>query len=429
MGRLSRSVSIIGVGYTPLGNVLETPEIKDFTERELFAMASIEAMENAGVKAKDIDAYVVGWSGPNYFSKTFCCAPHLSEWIGMRDKPTLLHDEGCATSNIGLHQAVMSVASGAFDCVLSGAATVILSKPAEMLYPPHLRRATDFFGEFMIEAESGNEQAYENPGGNSSAAIDAQVVSYCKRYGVGIEQIDAALHSYIQVQRKHALTNPKATFITESYEAEAERFGLSTVGEYLDSPIYNPRIATVGRMKSAGIWLDGGSAIIVCATELASRYTNQTPIEVAGIASAGVLEKIWPVLPLPANTKNYQTAYEMAGITDPAREIGYFSVHDCPATLIFASSEASGYLPEGEAWKVLFEGRTAFDKDKPISTSGGRTQAGHPVAAATGVEITEAVNQMRKANGPRQMPTPPKVSVISAAGLGISDSVTVLKAL
>lgn len=44
-GFFARSVSIIGAGYTPLGDVRSTPQILDFSEKELYAMACIEAME------------------------------------------------------------------------------------------------------------------------------------------------------------------------------------------------------------------------------------------------------------------------------------------------------------------------------------------------------------------------------------------------
>ena len=64
-----RSVSIIGVGYTKLGDVCSTLEILDFTEKELYAAASIEAMEDAGIDACDIDAFYVGMSGPGDKSK------------------------------------------------------------------------------------------------------------------------------------------------------------------------------------------------------------------------------------------------------------------------------------------------------------------------------------------------------------------------
>ena len=57
--QLNRGVSIVGVGYTPFGLIQKTPEIKDFTERELISMAFIEALKDAGLEAKDVDAFFV----------------------------------------------------------------------------------------------------------------------------------------------------------------------------------------------------------------------------------------------------------------------------------------------------------------------------------------------------------------------------------
>ena len=124
MAGLARSVAIAGVGYTPMGNVQRHDEIRDFTERELFAMAAIEAMEDAGLEAREIDAFYVGQVASARFTNQMSGSTALADWIGMRNKPSISHDEACATSNIGLHLAVMAVASGAYDIVLTGGTNV-----------------------------------------------------------------------------------------------------------------------------------------------------------------------------------------------------------------------------------------------------------------------------------------------------------------
>ena len=48
MSKLARGVSIVGVGYTPFGFITKTPEIKDFTERELITMAYEKTCVNTG---------------------------------------------------------------------------------------------------------------------------------------------------------------------------------------------------------------------------------------------------------------------------------------------------------------------------------------------------------------------------------------------
>ena len=430
MGKLSRSVSIIGVGYTPLGNVMETKEILNFTEHELYAMASIEAMENAGVEAKDIDAYFVGMVAPNYWAKTMCAAPHFADWVGMSGKPTIFHDEGCGTSAVGLQHAVMAVASGAYDCVLTGGTTIVQSEPRKYMYPPYLRGAYDSY-EWWQQVSTGVDQAYDQFGGNTTTAIEGALIQYCQKHKLSFKNLEEAMARFMIVQRNHALTNPKAALVTETYEDEAKRFGFDDPMDYILSDTYNPKIGAILRAKNVGAFVDGAASIIVCATELAHKYTNKKPIEVAGFACMG--HTIRNLVEMGDFGKVYRDefkiAYDMAGIKDPYKEVEYLSVHDCPCSQVMLIGELSGYMKDGDGWKAMMEGRTAFDKERPVQTSGGRTQLGHPVAGASGVEFTEAVNQMRGENGPRQMPKPPKVAVVEGGGQGSNLNVTVLRAL
>ena len=69
-------VSIIGVGFTPFGDVLETPELKGMKERELASWVTIEAMRDAKISSKDIDACFVGHCLDEQVSRSINTAPH-----------------------------------------------------------------------------------------------------------------------------------------------------------------------------------------------------------------------------------------------------------------------------------------------------------------------------------------------------------------
>jgi acetyl-CoA acetyltransferase len=425
-GRLGRSVSIIGAAYTPLGNVQQTPEIKGLTERELFAFACMEAMEDGGIEAKDIDAYYLGMTGPNVNSKMRSAAPQFGEWIGMRGKPTLFHDEACATAAFGLYTGVMAVASGLHDCVISGAVNVNHSVPRPA-YPPHIRGPR--------EADAGLagvniaiDPAYEKPGTGGIGPLEALIVEYCRTYGVSFAEIENAAVAYMQNQRKQAMLNPKAALITESYEEEARRFGFADVREYLLSNTFNPLLGGLIRARFLGAVVDGASAVIVCATDKARQFTEK-PIEVAGIATSSALHKSFGQFPMSCDAYMFGEAYAMAGITDPFAEVNYMGIHDCPVTVIPPVAEAAGYFKAGEGWKYMLEGRVGIDSDKPINTGGGRTQTGHPSAPAFAIEVTEAVMQMRGEGGARQIDDPPRVSAIWGGGSGFNLGAAVLKAL
>ena len=82
------------------------------------------------------------------------------------------------------------------------------------------------------------------------------------------------------------------------------------------------------------------------------------------------------------------------------------------------AAEEVGYLPRGEGWKYVLEGRTAFDGDKPINSSGGRTSYGHAFGASGMADVYEAVIQMRGEAGAHQVKKQPKTVFLRGFGGG-----------
>lgn len=424
-GKLARSVSIISTAYSHIGDVRKTPQIKDLTERELFAASCMETMKKGNIRARDIDAYYVGVSGPN-FSQMKSAAAWFGTWIGMEDKPTLFHDEGCATSVFGLEQAVLAVASGRYDTVLSGAVNInsCVQKPG---MPPQDRVKFDNDA-LWASVYAATDTAYVRPGYGGVGPTEAVLASYAAKYGLAREQIDDSYVGYLTSKRREALLNPRQTRVTMSYEDEAKAMGFDSVRDYLTSDVYNPYLGLLVRAQYLGQILDGSSAVIVCATDKAREYVEK-PIEVAGVATIGIMDYEMAEFPFWGDELVFKRAYQMAGITDPATQVDYLGVHDCPASMVLPVSEESGYIPAGQAWKYAAEGEMAFDGAKPVTTSGGRTQSGHPRSPAFIIEVEEAMNQMRGENGARQMPKAPKTSVVWGGGAGYNVGCCVLKSL
>lgn len=421
-GHLGRSVSIIGVGYSPIGNVLKTQGIIDLTERELFAWAALEAMEDCGLTGKDIEAYYVGQAAPSKLQHQSAASATLADWIGMRYKPNMSHDEGCTSSHTGLNQAVFAVASGMYDIVLSGGTQVNQAKPL-WGYPPHLREPNDDLWATM-NVISG-DSAYGNPGTAMMTPLDAAPVSYAKKHNVSFEDLKTAMKTAAIIARRNGVNNPKALYAVESYEDEAKRAGFDNVFDYFDSP-FNPPMGTLSYVRYCAPVSDGASAVIVCETEKAKKLVKQ-PIEIIGLGAGCATINQQVGYPWEPEKIAFRTAYEMANIKDPYSEINYLAIHDCNAQHYFTVTEAAGYFRPGEGWKAVIEGRIAHDGDKPVNTSGGRLACGHPVGGSVGIEIAEAVYQMRGVSGARQMPKPPRLAVIQSFGGGFHTNVTVLK--
>lgn len=116
---LSRSVSIIGVGMTKYGDPAENPELEGMSLQDMAAWACADAMEDAGVNPRDIGKLVMGMvCSPVYNSETLSPNHGFLEYIGMKGKAAVYHNEVCATSMNCLNEAIEAVASGRCDVAM-----------------------------------------------------------------------------------------------------------------------------------------------------------------------------------------------------------------------------------------------------------------------------------------------------------------------
>jgi acetyl-CoA C-acetyltransferase len=424
--KFGRSVSIVGAAYTTMGLLNVTPGMEDISERELFGEAAIAAMKNGNIEAKEIDAYYVGTVAPNYYQKACSSGPHYADFAGLHNKPAIFHDEGCATFNVGLEMAVQAVASGRFDCVMAVGVNSGTTQ-ARPGYPPYIREPLDL--ETIFNAcYTATEPAFEKPGVGGLAGIEAAICVYMQKYGYTPQNYEEAMVNYIKVMSQNNLNNPKGGILFKtSIEDEAKENNFDNVYDYLSDDMYDPKLGGLVRVRYTGQQVDGASAVIVCATEDAHKYTKK-PIEVAGLGGGTYRDRDYMDVPNPCLENALKAAYDMADITDPVREIDYMGVHDCCGLALLLDCEAAGYFKPGEGMRAMIEGRVAHDADRPVNTSGGRMMLGHPLGGAAGIEIAEAVDQMRGECGVRQISNPPKTSVVTVCGTGYTFSGVVLKA-
>jgi acetyl-CoA C-acetyltransferase len=73
------------------------------------------------------------------------------------------------------------------------------------------------------------------------------------------------------------------------------------------------------------------------------------------------------------------------------------------------------------------EGRTRFDGDKPVNTSGGRTSFGHAHAASGLSDVYEAVKQLRGEAGDHQINKQPHTVLLRGYGGGQNFTANILR--
>ena len=408
----SRGVSIIGVGCTPFMYTVDNEETNGLTEGELYGYAALKAMEDAGVNPQDVDFYFHGEANPYAQSNYLTPNVQIANWFGMKGKASIHHSEACCTGYYAVELAADLIASGKYDCVLTGC--VEFGDAYALEDHPYKREKLP-----MEAFLAKTKYLYERPYTRSLMAgqeliYDDAAEWYKRTRGLTDQEMDDTLNWMCINNRRNASVNPLA-IERRTYEQLAKEKGFDNVMDYMRSP-YNPKMGDYLRAGGIELKCDGAAAAILCATDLVDKYMgnkSHKPIHMLG-AGAAACEATTPHFEVTATEEAVRQVYAMTGVKP--EEIDVFYANDFIITSHLVAAEAAGYLPWGEGWKYICEGRTAYDGDKPINTNGGRTSFGHAHAASGLADLYEAVHQMRGEAGEGQMKKIPKTAMLRGYG-------------
>lgn len=431
-GQYARSVSIIGVGCTPFMNTVDNPETNGFTENELFGYAALSAMEDAGIRATDVDYYFHGQASPLQGSNQLTPNIHCGNWFGMKGKGSIHHSEACCTGYLALDLAANYVASGKYDCVLTGAVEFGDSNPYPndtVETPKHpYKREKVTMEKFLFTTKWLYDRVYARSFMAPQELIyDDAAEEYVRTRGISAQDMDDTLNWMVYNNRRNAVKNPLAINRTP-FEDIAKEKGFDNVMDYLRSP-YNPRMGDFLRMECLETKCDGAAAVIVCATEKIPeicKNLKHKPIEILGVGASSY-NAINPHFEIRATENACKEVYEATGVKP--EELDIFFANDFIITSHLISAEIAGYLPYGEGWKYICEGRTAYDGDKPINTNGGRTSFGHAHAASGLADVYECCKQMRGECGERQVKKLPKTAMLRGYGGAQNVAAVILRTI
>ena len=419
--RLKERVVITGVGCTRFGDLLETPELKGLGMQELAAAAAREALEDAKLSGRDVDAVFVG-NAMVHSSQLPGTYTQLSKWIGTQFKSGIHFEAQCSTTNVGAALAAMSIASGVYDTVLVVGLETTRTK-VKGLSPwerePISHQTTWLWTDMAVN------QAYQVPQGYDifSTYNGLVALGYCRKYGISLEDFDKGMFELCRTRRLHGSLTPKAS-IQETLEDKAKRLGFERPFDLWRSAEHNPFVAWPSRLMSLVTTADGASAMVLTRKDMAGRGTR--PVELKGF---GISHRDLPWYDEDPTTWEFdriawEQAREMAGIS--AGDIDYLHTHDCSHASGICTAELIGYIEPGKALHYARDGRLRYDGDRPMSTHGGRHAFGHAWAASAGSDTYEAVMQMRGDAGGRQIPRRPAISVIHTHGYAMIGTVIVL---
>ena len=357
---MAERCAVIGVGQTRH----ESKRI-DVNQVGLVREAALRALEDAELSWKDIDAVVIG-KAPDLFEGVMMPELFLADALGCSGKPMLrVHTAGSVGGSTAIVAASL-VEAGVHDRVL----TVSYEKQSE-------RNAM-----WALTIRMPFQQGVVAGAGGFFAPL---IRSYMRRSKAPEDTgIRVALKD-----RLNALKNPYAHLKFPDVDFD------QTAG----SPMLWDPIRYLETCPSS----DGACAMVMSSENIA-KQASKTPAWVHATSM-----RTEPTMFAGRDQVNPQAGkdaakdlYAKAGITDPRKQI------DCAEIYVPFSwfepmwMENLGFAPEGEGWKMTYEGATALDGDMPVNMSGG-VLSSNPIGASGMLRFAEAANQVRGEAGEHQV--------------------------
>ena len=364
-----RKVSVIGTGMVKFG------KYSDVSLADIGWPAVMQAMDDAGLKPSDINAFFcgTGLSGP-------MPGQRVLGRLGMTGIPIINVENACSSGSSALSLGCMAIASGQHDVVM------VMG----------IEKLTKFNGGTIpLEKED-----WEVSNGLVMPALYAmRARRYMHEFGLTREQ----LASVVVKSRRHAALNPDAQLQKET-----------TVEEVLASRMIADPF-TLFQCCPTG---DGAAVIILCAENLAHRFSRQPVNVLASHVASGLFESGPRDMTSPEITvRCAKDTYEAAGIGP--EDIDVAEVHDAFTSAELMYYEAFGFCERGEAAHMLESGASSLGGRIPVNPSGGLLSKGHPVAVTGAAQVVEVVRQLQGRCGKRQV-AGAKVGLTHATGGGIS---------
>ncbi len=279
-----RKVAVVGVGLTKFSG----PQAK--TEVEMFAEAALDALNEANLTPKDVQAMFMGNVLGDFAEGQGMVQAFAAEDIGCFNIPASKYDGACASASMAIRDAFMWVASGFYDIVLAGG-----TERAAIMGTPLATRTFAMF----------SDARYEFPSGITFPAVFAMLAHlYSAEYGIPLEKLTEQMARVSIQSYKYGSLNPKAHFYGKYGDISVEKIRSSFM---ISSPI---------TLHDCCPFSDGGSAIVLTTEEIARKLTSK-PVYVIGVgqSSAGPLSSQNKYLPrFRAREVSAGQAYDMAGI-------------------------------------------------------------------------------------------------------------------
>ena len=375
MSGLRGAASVVGAGTFGLG------EAPGFSELELTAGAARAALDDAGLRAADVDAVFCASVTHNMGSLALC------EYLGVSPKFSDSSMIGGSSNLAHLMTAMMAIAAGQCETAL-------------VAYGSNQRSAS---GRLV---STSRPDPYEGPYGPRQPITSYALAASRHMHEYGTTR--AQLAEVAVAARAWAALNPEA-FMRDPLTAE----------EVLASrPISDPFT-----VRDCCLVTDGAGAVVLTAPGRA-RDLARPPVPVLGAAMAHWHRYIasMPDATVTAASDTGPRAREMAGVS--VSDIDLVEIYDAFTVNTIMFLEDLGFCAKGEGGPFVEGGAIAPGGRLAVNTNGGGLSCCHPGMYGM-FPLIEAVRQLRGDAGERQQETP-HIALAHGNGGVFSSQVTLI---
>lgn len=349
-----REVVVLGAGLHPYGMFPDKGFIPMGVE------ACQNALDDAEIQWHDVDAAYCG-----SVRLLPGCGHAITRALGANGAAVTNVENASASGSSAFREAYMAIASGAHDVVVAMGVDKLRGNQSSPVEPTE--RAQEATAA-MQRADTWFLQSF------------AQVArEHMQKYGTSRDQL-----ARVSVKsHRNASLNPYAHF----------RKPVTLEDVHQARMVVEPFT-----VLQCCPWDEGAAAIILCAAELAPRFTEKPCPRIAASVCVSATGD-GPVFDLTEAAAS--KAYDMAGCRP--QDINLVELHDAFSIEEIIYYEALGLCPRGEGGRLLDSGETEIGGRIPVNTSGGLISMGHPLGPTGLGQISEILWQMRGQAGGRQV--------------------------
>jgi acetyl-CoA C-acetyltransferase len=344
---------------------------------DMMAMAGLNAMDDAGLGDRAVDAVYVGNMASGLFNHQVSVASALVDSLSLMPAAADRIENGPASGGSAIKNGFLAVASGYADIVL----VVGGEKMREVIGP----KATD------IVAAMTHPKAEYIYGVTLPSLAGMFTRLYMEKYGVTREHLTMVAIK----NQENGLLNP--------YAHIRMKITMEGVLKHPQAHINSPVVADPLHLYDCCPVSDGAAAVLLTTEEIAKELKKPL-VTIDGVGQATdthtIQERSDPT-DLKAVTIASEKAFKMAGIKP--KDVDVAELHDAFTILEIAESEHAGFFPKGKGAKALEAGETRIGGKLPINPSGGLKARGHPVGATGVAQAVELVWQLRGEADDRQV--------------------------